>query len=164
MDPKLIKRFGEIASREYRALGITTALSPQVDLATDPRWRRNHGCFSEDPQLVTDYARAYCDGFQSSTGEAHVADGWGYHSVNAMMKHWPGGGSEEGGRDSHYSFGKFAVYPGGMFNTSVTAVFAQSPVSGRVTDAAGNPVAGVFIIAEGTNATASTEWCAPIGW
>ncbi|MBQ1648322.1 MAG: carboxypeptidase-like regulatory domain-containing protein, partial [Bacteroidales bacterium] len=40
---------------------------------------------------------------------------------------------------------------------SVTAVFAQSPVSGRVTDAAGNPVAGVFIIAEGTNATASTD-------
>ena len=40
---------------------------------------------------------------------------------------------------------------------SVTAMFAQSPVSGRVTDAAGNPVAGVFIIAEGTNATASTD-------
>ena len=116
MDPELIKRFGEIASCEYRALGITTALSPQVDLATEPRWRRNHGCFSEDPRLVTDYARAYCDGFQSSTGKAHIANGWGYHSVNAMMKHWPGGGSEEGGRDSHYSFGKFAVYPGGMFS------------------------------------------------
>ena len=117
MDPDLVKRFGEIASREYRALGITTALSPQVDLATDPRWRRNHGCFSEDPQLVTDYAKASCDGFQTSKGDALIADGWGYHSVNAMIKHWPGGGSEEGGRDSHYSFGKFAVYPGGMFET-----------------------------------------------
>ena len=120
MDPELVKRFGEIASREYRALGIATALSPQVDLATDPRWRRNHGCFSEDPHLVTDYAKAYCEGFQTSRGDAHIANGWGYHSVNAMIKHWPGGGSEEGGRDSHYSFGKFAVYPGGMFETRLS--------------------------------------------
>ena len=117
MDPELVKRFGEIASREYRAMGITTALSPQVDLATEPRWRRVLGCFSSDPQLVTDYARAYCDGFQTSVGNAEIADGWGYHSVNAMVKHWPGGGSEEAGRDSHYSFGKFAVYPGGQFAT-----------------------------------------------
>ena len=117
MDPDLVKRFAEIASREYRALGITTALSPQVDLATEPRWRRVLGCFSEDPQLVTDYARAYCDGFQTSEGDAEIEGGWGYHSVNAMVKHWPGGGSEEGGRDSHYSFGKFAVYPGGQFET-----------------------------------------------
>lgn len=117
MDPALIKRFGQIASREYRALGITTALSPQVDLATEPRWRRVLGCFGEDPQLVTDYARAYCDGFQTSEGDAHIAGGWGYQSVNAMVKHWPGGGSEEGGRDSHYSFGKFAVYPDGQFAT-----------------------------------------------
>ena len=117
MDPKLVKRFGQIASREYRALGITTALSPQVDLATEPRWRRVLGTFGEDPQLVTDYARAYCDGFQTSTGSAHIDGGWGYHSVNAMVKHWPGGGSEEAGRDSHYSFGRFAVYPGGQFST-----------------------------------------------
>ena len=117
MDPELVKRFGEIASREYRALGITTALSPQLDLATEPRWRRVLGCFSEDPQLVTDYARAYCDGFQTSQGDAEIEGGWGYHSVNAMVKHWPGGGSEEGGRDSHYSFGKFAVYPGHQFET-----------------------------------------------
>lgn len=134
MDPDLVRRFGEIASLEYRALGITTALSPQVDLATDPRWRRNHGCFSEDPQLVIDYARAYCDGFQTSTGDAMIADGWGYHSVNAMVKHWPGGGSEESGRDSHYSFGKFAVYPGGMFNERlkpfVDGAFALSGLTG----------------------------------
>ena len=29
-----------------------------------------------------------------------------------MIKHWPGGGPEEGGRDAHYAYGKFAVYPG----------------------------------------------------
>jgi len=33
-DPDLELNFGDIASKEYRALGITTALSPQIDLAT----------------------------------------------------------------------------------------------------------------------------------
>ena len=38
-------------------------------------------------------------------------DGWGRDSVNAMVKHWPGGGTGEGGRDAHYAFGAYAVYP-----------------------------------------------------
>jgi beta-glucosidase len=29
-----------------------------------------------------------------------------------MVKHWPGGGPEEGGRDGHYGYGAYAVYPG----------------------------------------------------
>ena len=32
-----------------------------------------------------------------------------------MVKHWPGGGSGEGGRDAHYGYGKYAVYPGNNF-------------------------------------------------
>ncbi|MDL2278253.1 glycoside hydrolase family 3 C-terminal domain-containing protein [Parabacteroides sp. OttesenSCG-928-G07] len=111
-DPAIVKRFGEIASMEYRALGIATALSPQIDIATEPRWSRNSGTFGEDPNLSTDMARAYVDGFQTSTGADEIAGGWGYKSVNAMVKHWPGGGSGEGGRDAHYAYGKYAVFPG----------------------------------------------------
>ena len=114
-DPDLVRRFGEIASAEYRALGIGTALSPQIDLATEPRWFRLGMTFGEDLKLVTDLARAYIDGFQTSSGKDEVADGWGYKSVNAMVKHWPSGGPEEGGRDGHWAFGKFAVYPGNNF-------------------------------------------------
>ena len=109
--PQLMERFGQIASEEYRALGFATALSPQVDIATDPRWMRFNGTMGEDPKLSADLARAYCNGFQTSEGEAEIADGWGYHSVNTMVKHWPGGGSGEGGRDAHYGFGKYAVFP-----------------------------------------------------
>lgn len=116
-NPDLVQRFGQIAATEYRALGIATALSPQVDLATDPRWNRANGTFGEDPQLATDMARAYIDGFQTSTGADEITGGWGYHSVNAMVKHWPGGGSGEGGRDAHYGYGKYAVYPGNNFAT-----------------------------------------------
>ncbi|RIV70485.1 glycoside hydrolase family 3 protein [Flagellimonas aequoris] len=106
-DPGLMQQFGDIASREYRALGIATALSPQIDLATEPRWSRFDGTMGEDPKLATDMARAYVDGFQSSDD-----GGWGYQSVNAMVKHWPGGGPEEGGRDAHFGYGAYAVYPG----------------------------------------------------
>ncbi len=107
-DPQLVHRFGEIASEEYRALGIATALSPQVDIATEPRWFRFNGTFGEDPQLSTDMARAYCDAFQTTP----ETKGWGTKSVNAMVKHWYGYGAQEGGRDSHFASGKYAVYPG----------------------------------------------------
>lgn len=107
-DPQLVYRFGEIASEEYRALGIATALSPQVDIATDPRWTRFSGTFGEDPQLATEMARAYCDAFQTTPDTR----GWGMRSVNAMVKHWYGYGAQEGGRDSHFASGKYAVYPG----------------------------------------------------
>ncbi|MEV5027096.1 glycoside hydrolase family 3 C-terminal domain-containing protein [Paenibacillus sp. LPE1-1-1.1] len=114
-DPKVTEKFGEIAAKEYRALGLATALSPQIDIATDPRWFRFNGTFGEDSRLSADMARAYVDGFQNSAGDNEIADGWGYESVNAMVKHWPGGGSGEAGRDAHYGCGKYAVYPGGNF-------------------------------------------------
>ena len=111
-DPALMKKFGYIAAEEYRALGIATALSPQVDLATDPRWSRFSGTYGEGTKLATDLARAYCDGFQTSPDGFRIDGAWGYQSVNAMVKHWYGYGAQEAGRDSHYNYGKFAVYPG----------------------------------------------------
>lgn len=114
-NPDLVQKFGSIAGQEYRALGIATALSPQIDLGTEPRWNRINGTFGESPYLSADMAKAYIDGFQTSLGKFEIKDGWGYHSVNAMVKHWPSGGPEEGGRDAHFAYGKFAVYPGKHF-------------------------------------------------
>ena len=111
-DPDLVRKFGEIASIEYRALGLATALSPQVDIATDPRWSRYFGTFGESPELSKDLAKAYIEGFQYSPKNKIIESGWGYESVNAMVKHWPGGGSGEGGRDAHMGIGKYAVFPG----------------------------------------------------
>ncbi len=109
-DPALVREFGEIASAEYRALGITTALSPQIDLATEPRWMRFADTFGEHTQMTIDMTKAYCDGFQTTEKSK---TGWGKDSVNTMVKHFPGGGTCEGGRDAHYGYGKYAVYPGG---------------------------------------------------
>lgn len=136
-DAAVVQQFGSIAAQEYRALGISTALSPQIDLGSEPRWVRINGTFGEDPQLDADMARAYADGFQTSTGSAEIKDGWGYNSVNAMMKHWPGGGPEEGGRDAHFAYGKFAVYPGNNFDEHlVSFVDGALKLSGKTKMAA----------------------------
>ncbi|MFD1068059.1 glycoside hydrolase family 3 protein [Oceanobacillus locisalsi] len=115
-NPDIVEQFGHIAAEEYRALGIATALSPQIDIATDPRWYRFPGTFGENADLAADMAKAYGDGFQTSTQQDEIAEGWGYTSVNTMAKHWPGGGTGEAGRDAHYAFGKYAVYPGDNFD------------------------------------------------
>lgn len=107
---KLCKEYARTAARELRALGIATFLGPQIDLASDPRWMRGDDTFGSNSDLTTEMAKAFCDGLQTTEGSE---DGWGKDSVIAMAKHWPGGGSCESGRDAHYAFGKYAVYPGG---------------------------------------------------
>lgn len=115
-DPDVVGLYAKIAAAEYRAMGLTTALSPQIDLTTEPRWRRFYGSFSESPQLSRDMARTYCDAFQTTEGSKN---GWGHESVNCMVKHWPGGGTGEAGRDAHFGIGKYAVYPGNGFDISL---------------------------------------------
>ena len=110
-DENLARRFGRVVAEEYRALGLTTALAPQFDLGCEPRWMRTGDTYGADPELVMRMGRAYCEGLQDDPQAGD--DGWGSHSVAAMAKHWPGGGSGEGGRDAHYGFGKYAVYPAG---------------------------------------------------
>ena len=110
--PELVKQFARVAAREYRALGISTELGPQIDLGTEPRWMRISETYGQSSDMVTAYAKAYCEGLQNDPDNNN---GWGPHSVAAMVKHWPGGGSCEGGRDAHYAFGKYAVYPGDNF-------------------------------------------------
>ena len=112
--PELVGEFARIASVEYRALGITTALGPQIDLSTEPRWMRLEDTLGHRPERVIPMVRAYCDGMQTTEG---TKDGWGRESVVTMVKHWPGGGTGEGGRDAHYPYGCFAVYPSGKFET-----------------------------------------------
>lgn len=68
-DTNHMYEFAKASSSEYRALGIVTALGPQIDLATEPRWLRVGGTFGEDAQLASDMATAYVDGSQSTYDE-----------------------------------------------------------------------------------------------
>ena len=129
-DPDLVRRHAEVASIEYRALGITTALGPQMDIATEPRWWRFDGTFGEDSDLSADLARAYCEGLQTSPEGKRIDGGWGYWSVNAMPKHWFGYGAQEAGRDSHFGNGKYAVYPGNNLDEHLKPFIASFHLEG----------------------------------
>ena len=107
-DESLVREFGDIARQEYLALGVRLALHPMADLATEPRWFRNFATFGEDAALSAKLTKAYVEGFQ---GES-----LGQHSVLCQTKHFPGGGPQKDGWDSHFATGKEQVYPGGQFN------------------------------------------------
>lgn len=106
-DPALVERFGSIAAQEYRAVGISVALHPQADLATEPRWARVAGTFGEQVDLVCDLTEAYVRGFHGPR--------FGPASVSTMTKHFPGGGPQRDGEDPHFSYGREQDYPGGRF-------------------------------------------------
>jgi beta-glucosidase len=106
-DPALVEQFGDIARREYRAVGIHVALHPMADLATEPRWGRSNGTFGEDAELASRMTAAYIRGFQ---GEVLGPD-----SVACMTKHFPGGGPQMDGEDAHFAYGREQVYPGDNF-------------------------------------------------
>ena len=50
-DPGIGAQFGSTMSEEWRAMGISMQVATQMDLATEPRWKRIPGTFGEDPAL-----------------------------------------------------------------------------------------------------------------
>ena len=112
-DTAVMKRFGDVARQEYRAVGIHMALSPQADLATEPRWSRINGTFGEDADLAGRMVGAYVAGFQ------HGKRGVDSAGVQTVVKHWVGYGAAREGLDSHNYYGRFASFPGGNFEYHV---------------------------------------------
>ncbi|WP_336647953.1 glycoside hydrolase family 3 protein [Microbacterium sp. MMO-10] len=106
-DVELVRRFAEIAGREYRAVGIRMALHPQVDLPTEARWGRQAQTFGYDAERVAEMTGAYLEGFQGAV--------LGPESVACVTKHFPGGGPQLDGEDAHFPYGREQVYPGGRF-------------------------------------------------
>jgi len=106
-DPELVYEFAKSAAAEWAACGIRKGYMYQLDLSTEPRWSRIEGTFGEDADRVSVIATQLVRGFQ---GEK-----LGPGSVALTMKHFPGGGPEMNGWDSHYSYGQNLIYPGGMF-------------------------------------------------
>ncbi|MFC2949893.1 glycoside hydrolase family 3 protein [Virgibacillus sediminis] len=102
-DTELMKEFGKIAAREWRAAGIHKVYGYMADIATDPLWMRYNGTFGEDPDLAAAMIKAVIEGFQ---GEELGED-----SVSLTTKHFPGGGARHNGHDPHYPWGSFNPYP-----------------------------------------------------
>lgn len=105
-DESVVRHYGDTVRREYRALGITAALHPQIDLATEPRWGRQAQTFGQDADLTARLVTAFLEGLQGDDLRTGVA---------ATTKHFPGGGPQAGGEDPHFPYGREQVYPGGRF-------------------------------------------------
>ncbi|QIA06569.1 glycoside hydrolase family 3 N-terminal domain-containing protein [Draconibacterium halophilum] len=130
-DPEIGAQYGRMMSEEWRAMGISMQVATQMDLATEPRWKRIPGTFGEDPALSMDLARAVINGWQSTYDEQGNDLGWGKHSVNNQMKHFPGDGAAEGGRESHTRDGAYNVFPGGQFFTHILPFIACMDLPGE---------------------------------
>jgi beta-glucosidase len=114
-DKDLVRRFGDIARQEYRAVGIHMALSPQADLATEPRWPRTTGTFGSRASAVSDLVGAYVEGFQ------HGKEGVSTDGVATIVKHWVGYGAQPNGFDAHSYYGRFAKLSDASFAQHVAA-------------------------------------------
>lgn len=101
-DAALVQRFADIARRDYRAMGIHMALSPQADLFTEPRWSRGAGTFGADPAIARTLVGAYVQGFQGGA-VGPTSDG-----VLTVVKHWVGYGAAPEGWDGHNHYGRFS--------------------------------------------------------
>lgn len=114
-DVKLMKRFAEVARKEYRASGIHQALSPQADLFTEPRWARGTGTFGSNPIVVRDLVQAYVEGFQGG------AKGLQPDGVLTVVKHWVAYGATPEGWDGHNYYGRYAKATDKSFAAHVQA-------------------------------------------
>jgi beta-glucosidase len=86
-DTALASRVFSAAARETRSRGIRQALSPVVNIASDPRWGRVEETYGEDPYLSTLMGDAFVGAFERA-------------GVVATPKHFVANVGE-GGRDSY---------------------------------------------------------------
>ncbi|MBS0580060.1 MAG: glycoside hydrolase family 3 protein [Proteobacteria bacterium] len=94
-DPELIRRIGEITALEVRVTGLDWAFSPTVAVARDARWGRTYESYSENPDVVRQYAVAMVTGLQGAPGTPQFLDA---AHVLATPKHFLGDGGT-GGKD-----------------------------------------------------------------
>ncbi len=92
-DAELVRELAEIQRQEMKALGVRISLSPNADLATDPRWGRNQETYGEDVETAKAMVQAAITGLQGGT------EGVNENGLIACVKHFPGSGPQTGGVD-----------------------------------------------------------------
>lgn len=107
-DMDLIAEFGRIMAQEWTSVGLRGMYGYMGDLSTEPRWYRVHETFTEDAVLASNIITTLVKTLQGPSLNSR--------SVALTIKHFPGGGPQEGGGDPHYAFGKNQVYPANNFD------------------------------------------------
>ena len=90
-NPGLVRQVAATAAKEARAVGVSQAFSPDLDLARDPRWGRVEETYGEDACLVGRMGVAYVRGLQGTGPKVDRQ-----HLV-ATLKHFAAHGSPQGG-------------------------------------------------------------------
>ncbi|MCF0228778.1 MAG: glycoside hydrolase family 3 C-terminal domain-containing protein [Parasporobacterium sp.] len=93
-DEELVSKLAEMAREEHIAVGVRMTLSPEADIASEPRWGRVMETFGEDPDLVTQMVTAQIVAFQNGT------EGVNEDGIVACIKHFPGAGPQMEGKDT----------------------------------------------------------------
>lgn len=109
-DADYVKNVAKMQAEQLRALGMRWLLGPQVDLASEPMWSRVYDTFGAISSRAGAMGTAWIQGFQGKDDGVNPLTG-----IAATMKHFPGGGANENGMDSHSDWGKFNVFPGNNF-------------------------------------------------
>lgn len=122
MNTDLAFKIGQETAKQYRAVGISVLLGPQVDLM-GPTMDRASGTMGEDPRLTRDLTQAFINGMQSTYSASGEDLGWGEQSVYCTTKHFAGAGASEGGRNDHRDAGRYSVFPGNNFEAHLIAYF-----------------------------------------
>lgn len=95
-DPDLIQRIGEITALEVLAIGLDWTFAPTLAVVRDDRWGRTYEGYSEDPEIVREFAGRMITGLQ---GTVRTTDFLGATHVVATAKHFLGDGGTDGGVD-----------------------------------------------------------------
>jgi beta-glucosidase len=89
-DPELIERIAKVTAREILATGVEWTFAPTLAVARDMHWGRTYESFSEEPEIVEQYAGHFVRGMQGDLGN---------ESIVACVKHWVGDGGTLHGVD-----------------------------------------------------------------
>jgi beta-glucosidase len=95
-DPALVERIGVATAREVAATGLDWTFAPVVAVVRDDRWGRTYESYSEDPQIVREYADRMVRGLQGAPGSREFLDA---SHVLATAKHFIGDGGTADGVD-----------------------------------------------------------------
>jgi beta-glucosidase len=95
-DPDLMERIGAATAREVAATGLDWTFAPTVAVVRDDRWGRTYESYSEDPEIVREYAGRMVRGLQGAWGTREFLDA---SHVLATAKHFLGDGGTTNGED-----------------------------------------------------------------
>ncbi|AXT38454.1 glycoside hydrolase family 3 protein [Alteromonas sp. BL110] len=94
-NPDLIERIANITATEVMATGIDWVFAPTVAVVRDDRWGRTYEGYSEDPEIVRNYAASIVKGLQGEANKDFLSD----NRVISTVKHFIGDGGTLDGDD-----------------------------------------------------------------